>query len=147
MVSRGMSVVKGLVAEPVGKGVDAEGGVVDKDETADTGVVEPTSPITPAKTGNGGRDEEAHDEDDDAVVLVLHADKEVGVEIGDIGTADTLGVLLEEHPSEMSIHQTLSDRVGVLLGIGVSMVSTVVSRPPPDGALNGATTESSKDIL
>ena len=47
----------------------------------------------------------------------------------------------------MSIHQTLSDRVGVLLGIGVSMVSTVISRPPPDGALNGAATESSKDVL
>ena len=132
VVSRGMSVVKGLVTEPVGKGVDAEGCVVDKDETADSGVVEPTSPIAPEQTGNSSGDEEAHDDDNDAVVLVLHTDKDVGVEIGDIGTSDPFRVLLEEHPSKMSIHQTLSDGVGVLFRIGVPMVSAMVSGPPPD---------------
>ena len=127
VVSRGMSVVKRLVTEPVGKGVDAEGCVVDNDETADTCVIEPTSPIIPEQTGNSSGDEEAHDDDNNAVVLMLHTDKNVGVEIGDIGTSDPLGVLLQEHPSEMSIHQTLSDRVGVLFRIRVSMVSTMVS--------------------
>jgi len=147
VVSRGMSVVKRLVTEPVGKGVDAEGCVVDNDETADTCVIEPTSPIIPEQTGNSSGDEEAHDDDNNAVVLVLYTDKNVRVEIGDIRTPNPLGILLEEHPSEMSIHQTLSDRVGVLFRIGVSVVSTVVSGPPPDGSLNGTATKGSEDIL
>lgn len=147
VISRGMSIVKGLVTKPVGKRVDAEGGVVDKDETGDSGVVETPSPITPEQTSNGSREEEAHNEDNDAVILVLHTDKEIGVEIGDIGSSDALRVLFEDHPSEMSIHQAFSDRIGVLLGIGVSMVSTMISRPPADGSLNGTATESSKDIL
>jgi len=59
-----VSVVEGLVAEPVGKRVDAEGGVVDKDKSADTSVDESASPVTPTDTGNGSRYEETHDNND-----------------------------------------------------------------------------------
>ena len=104
MISRRMSVVKGLVTEPVGKGVDAERCVMDKDKSTDTSVIKSTSPVTPRNTSNSSRHQKAHDEDNQSVVLVLHADEFIRVEICDIGSSDTFGVLLEDHPTEMSVH-------------------------------------------
>lgn len=147
VVSWRVSVIEGLVAEVMGKGVDAECGMVDKDESADTGVKESTSPVTPTKTSNDSGEEESHGEDNDSVVLVLHADELVGVEIGDIGSTNAFGVLLEDHPTEMGIHQSFADRVRVLFGVCETMMSTMVPRPPSDGSLNSAASESSKDIL
>jgi len=147
VVSWGMSVIERLIAEPVGKRVDAECSVVDKDESADSGVVKSTSPVTPTNASNESGDQEAHDEDDESVVLVLQADEDIRVEIRDIGTSDTFGVLLEDHPSEMCVHQAFSDRVWIFLCVGVTMMSTMVSRPPPNGSFDGAATKSSKDVL
>jgi hypothetical protein len=72
---------------------------------------------------------------------VLPYDNRVFVEIGNISTADTLGVLLHHHPPKVGIKQTLADRVRVLLGVGVAVVSPVVTSPPADGALNSTTTD------
>ena len=147
VVSWGMSVVEGLIAEVVGKGVDAECGMVDKDESADTGVKESTSPVTPTKTSNNSGKEEAHDEDNDSVVLVVHANEAIRVEICDICTTNTFGVLFQDHPTEMSVHQALSDRVWIFLCVGVTMMSAMVSRPPSNGAFDCAATKSSKDVF
>jgi hypothetical protein len=43
----GMSVVEGLITKPMGKRVDTESGMVNKDKSTDTGEVKSTSPITP----------------------------------------------------------------------------------------------------
>jgi hypothetical protein len=73
-------------------------------------------------------------------VTVLPDNDGVFVQVGDVGTANTLGVLLHDHPAEVGVPETLADGVGVLLGVGVTVVSTVAASPPADGALNGTTT-------
>merc|ERR1712227_600766 len=105
VVTRRVAVVERLVTEPVGKGVDTEGGLLDKEDTEDTGVDEPTEVVTPADTGNEGREDEAHEENDLEVVLVLPDNDRVVVEIRDVGTTNSLGVLLHEHPAEVRVEE------------------------------------------
>jgi len=104
-----VAVVERLVTEPVGKGVDTEGGLLDEEDTEDTGVDETTEPVTPAETGNEGGEDQTHAENDLEVVLVLPDDNGVVVEVGDVGTANSLGVLLHDHPTEMRVEKTLAD--------------------------------------
>lgn len=47
-----VAVVKWLVAKPVSKRVDAEGGLLDKEDAKDTGVDETTLPISPAQSSD-----------------------------------------------------------------------------------------------
>ena len=54
------------------------------------------------------------------------------VEVRNIGSSDALGVLLHQHPTEMRVEESLSNAVGILLGIGVSVVGAVVASPPTD---------------
>jgi hypothetical protein len=63
------------------------------------------------------------------------------VEIGDVGAADALRVLLHDHPAEMAVEKALADAVGVLGCVGVAVVSAVVTAPPADGALDGTRTD------
>ena len=131
----------------MGKRVDAEGSLLDEEDTEDTAVDVATSRVTPAKTANKGRDDKGHGDDTLDVVLVLENDDGVLVEIGDVGTADSLGVLLHDHPADVGVEETLADRVGILVGIGVSVVSTVIPGPPTGGTLNsGSTTGGEPDL-
>lgn len=140
MITRAVAVVEGLLTEPVGKRVDAEGGLLDDENTEDSSVDETTPPVTPAETGDQSRESQGHEENNLNEVGVLEDDDRVLVEIGDIGTAGTLGVLLDDHPAEMAVKQTLPDGVGVLLGVGVSVVSAVTLGPPAGGTLHGTST-------
>ena len=124
----------------MGQRVDAESGLLDEEDTQDTSVDETTPPVTPAKTGHEHGNNQTHGENDLEVVAVLPDDNRVFVEIGDIGAADTLGVLLHDHPSQVRVEQTLADGVGVLVGIGITVVSPVITRPPADGTFDGTTT-------
>jgi hypothetical protein len=45
------------------------------------------------------------------------------------------------------VQKTLADGVGVFFGVGVSVMSTVATSPPADGALDGTTTSGSKEDL
>jgi hypothetical protein len=54
------------------------------------------------------------------------------VQVGDVSTANALWVLLHDHPADVRIEKTFADRVWVLVGIGVSVVSSVISGPPSD---------------
>jgi hypothetical protein len=138
VVPGAVAVVEGLVAEPVSERVDAEGSLLDKEDAEDTGVDETTLPVAPAEASHGGREEQAHEEEALDVVLVLPDNDRVLVEVGDVSAADALGVLLHDHPSEMAVQEALADAVGVLVGVGVAVVGAVVTAPPADGALNGA---------
>jgi len=44
----------------------------------------------------------------------------------------------------VGVEEALADRVGVLFGVGVAVVGAVSGRPPADGALDGASTDSGK---
>lgn len=74
VVTGRVAIVEGLVSEPVGEGVDAEGGLLDKQGAAQTGVDEATEPVTPAEASDEGREDEGEKNDDANVVLVLEGD-------------------------------------------------------------------------
>ena len=125
MVTGRVAVIERLVTEPVGKRVDTEGGLLDEANTEDTSVDETTPPVTPAEACNESRESKSHEKNTLDVVLVLPNDNGVLVEIGNVGSALLLRVLLEDHPSHVGVHETLADGVGILLGIGVSVVNSV----------------------
>ena len=162
VVTGRVAVVKGLVAEPVGEGVDAEGGLLDEEDAEDTAVDESAEPVTPAQTADQHGKDEAHEEDDLEVVTMLPDDHGVLVEVRDISTADSLRVLLHQHPAKVRIQETLANRVWVFVGIGVSVLfgcqysirwsvagsthmSPVVTSPPSDRALNSPASHSCEE--
>jgi hypothetical protein len=121
-----------LVTKPVGQGVDAESGLLNEEDSEDTSVDESTHPVTPAESGNEAREDHSHEDNALDVVAVLPDNDRVVIQIGDIGTTNALWVLLHDHPSEMRVKETLSNGVWILVGIGVSVVCSVISRPPSD---------------
>ena len=147
VVPGAVAVVERLVSKPVSEGVDAEGGLLDEEDTEDTSVDVATHPVTPAKPSDKCREDQAHEENNLEVVLVLPDDDGVLVQVGNVGAADALGVLLHEHPSEVAVQKTLANAVGVLDGVGVAVVSAVVTAPPADGALDGTAANSSEEDL
>lgn len=138
VVTGRVAVVERLVSKPVGKRVDAEGGLLDEADTKDTAVDEAPHEVTPQQTAEEGRENQTHGDDTLEVVAVLPNDNGVLVEIGDVGAASVLGVLLHDHPSQVRVQQTLANGVRVLDGVGISVVGTVASGPPADGTLNSA---------
>jgi hypothetical protein len=146
VVSRRVAVVEGLVTEPMGKRVDAEGSLLDEEDAEDTGVDEATFPVVPEETSDSRGEDQTHEDDNLDVVLVLPDDDGVLVQVGDVGAADALGVLLHDHPAEMAVEKSLANAVWVLVGVGVAVVGAVVTAPPADGTFNGtATNESEED--
>jgi hypothetical protein len=47
----------------------------------------------------------------------------------------------------VGVEKTLADGIWILVGVGISVVSTVVSGPPSDRPFNGATADSGKEDL
>jgi len=144
MITRRVAVIKRLVSEPMCERVDAEGSLLHEEDAENASVDVSSHPITPTDTGNEGGKHETHKDDNLEIVLVLPNNDWVLVKIADIGTANTLRILLHDHPSEVGVEETFADRVRVLVGIGVSVMSSVVSGPPSDGSFNGTPTHSSK---
>ena len=126
-----VAIVKWLVAKPVSERVDAESCLLDEENPEDSAVDEAAEPVAPAETAGKHGKEEAHEHDHLEIVAVLPNDDWVFVEVGYVGTADTLWVLLHQHPSEVGVEETFADRVWVLVGVGVAVVGSVISRPPP----------------
>ena len=147
VVAGAVAVVEGLVAQPMCQRVDAEGGLLHEEDAQDAGVDEAAKPVVPAKAGDDAREDQTHEKDDLEVVLVLPDDNGIVVEIGDVGAANSLGVLLHEHPAEVRVEQALADAVGILVGVGVAVMGTVISGPPSDRALNCTASEGSPEDL
>ena len=147
VVTGAVAIVEGLVTEPVSEGVDAEGGLLDEEDAENASVDKASEPVTPTETSDKSREDETHEENDLEVVLVLPDNNGVVVEVRDVGATNALGVLLHEHPAEVRVEETLPDTVGVLVGVGVAVVSAVVTGPPSDGALNGTAANSSQEDL
>ena len=127
VITRRIAVIEWLVAEPVGQRVDAEGCLLNEEDSKDSCVDEPTHPITPSKTSDQAREDHSHEYNGFDIVAVLPNDNRVIVQIGDIGTTNALWVLLHDHPSKVGVEETLSNRVWVLVGVGISVMSTVIS--------------------
>jgi len=60
-------------------------------------------------------------------VLVLPDNDRVIVQIRDVGSSDTLGVLLHYHPADVGVEETLADTVGILLGTVIHQISLCYS--------------------
>jgi hypothetical protein len=60
VVTGRVSVVEGLLTEPVGEGVDAESGLLEEKGSEDASVDETAEPITPTETSDGGRHDKSH---------------------------------------------------------------------------------------
>jgi hypothetical protein len=143
VVTGSVLVIEGRFAEVVGKGVDAEGRMMDESRAHSTSVEETTLEVSPKEAGNEGRDDVAHEDQEPDVVVVLPADDPVLAEVADVG--DTrLATGLDEHPTHVRPPETLVSRVRVKVGVGVAVVGTVTTRPPLDGTLDGASTSQSE---
>ena len=128
----------------MGERVDAERGLLDEPDAQDPAVDEAAEEVSPQQAAEERREHQAHGDDRLEVVAVLPDDDGVLVEIGNISAARALRVLLHHHPTQVRVQQALADRVGVLFGIRVAVVSTMVARPPPDRALDGAGADGGK---
>lgn len=130
VVTGRIPVIEGLITEPVSKGVDAESGLLHKEYTENSTVDEAAEPVTPAETTSKHGQEKPHKHDDLEVVAVLPDDNWIFIEVGDIGTTDTLRVLFHQHPADVGVEETFTNGVWVVVGVGVAMMSSVVSGPP-----------------
>ena len=147
VIARRVAVVKRLVSEPMSKRVDAEGCLLHKENPEDPGVDKSTDPITPAQSSNERREDEAHEDHNNKVVLVLPDNDGVLVQVRNIGTSNTLRILLKNHPSQMRVEQSFADTIRILVGIGVTVMSSVIARPPTNGTFNSTATNSCKENL
>ena len=109
MITRRVAVVEWLITEPVSKGVDTEGGLLNDEDSKNTGVDESSHPVSPSKTSYQAGEDHSHEDDSLDVVSMLPDNDGVIVQIRDVGTANALWVLLHDHPAEMRVDETLSD--------------------------------------
>lgn len=103
VVTRAVAVVERLITEPMCQAVDAEGGLLDEKDAEDTGVDVSTDPVAPTQAANESRKDQAHEDDGLEVVLVLPDDNRVLVQVGDVGAANSLRVLLHDHPADVGV--------------------------------------------
>jgi len=106
--------------------------LLDEEDSEDTSVDEATHPVSPSKTGYETGEDHSHEDDGLDVVAMLPDNDGVIVQIGDVGSTNALWVLLHDHPSDVRVEKTLSNGVWVLVGVGVSVMCPVISRPPSD---------------
>jgi hypothetical protein len=119
---------------------------MDKQEAGGTSKEVSTTPVTPKGTGNNGGQNDRHKEQQPDIVLVLEADNGVVDEVGDV--SDTgLAAGLENHPANVRPEQTVVSSIGIEISVGVTMVSTVSSRPPLDRTLDGTSSGKGEDVL
>lgn len=134
-----------LLTQPMGERIDAEGGLLHKREPKNASIYKTTLPITPSQASNEHREQHPENQDDRSIMLVLPDDDGILVQVGDIGPAFVLWVLVQNHPHKMRIPEALHDAVWVLHCVGPSMVCPVFTAPPPDRPLDGATADACKE--
>lgn len=144
VVTRRVAVIEGLISQIMGQGVHAEGRLLNEEDSKDTSIDETTPPVSPAKSTDQSWENQTHEDDDLEVVLVLPDDDRVFVEISDVGAANSLGVLLHDHPPKVGIQKTFADGIRILIGVGIAVMSTVVPSPPSDGTFNSTSANCSK---
>ena len=71
VVARRVAVVEWLVTKPMGQGVDAEGSLLDEEDSENSSVDESTLPVSPSKTSDEAREDHAHEDDGLDVISVL----------------------------------------------------------------------------
>lgn len=103
-------------------------------------------PVAPQETANNCGDNECHDEHDIKIVSVLPFCNAVLPEIADV-CRPRFSTGLEHNPANVGEQQALVCIVRVKIGVGIPMVGTMPSGPPPDRALGSAGTCKGQEIL
>ena len=81
MVTRRVAVIKRLVTEPMSKGVDTEGGLLNEEDAEDASVDEATEEVVEGKATKDGGKDQAHEDDDFEVMTVLPDDYGIFVQV------------------------------------------------------------------
>ena len=63
-------------------------------------------------------------------MLVLPSNPRILVQVIDAGPTTLGGIVLQEHPTHVRVPEAPQGVVGVLVGVGVPVVSPVIARPP-----------------
>lgn len=103
MVSRRAPVVKRLVPQVVAEAVDGKGALLNCHYAQDARIDETAAPIAPAQASHQSWKDPAKEDGDGGIVFVLPNDKGIVCEIGDVGTAVLLVILVEEEPAHVGV--------------------------------------------
>lgn len=129
MVTGGVPVVEWLIAQPMSKGVDAKCSLLHKEDAQDAGVDKSSKIISPSKTCNEAWEYHTHKSKHFKVMSMLPDDNRVFIEIRNISPPNSFWVLLHYHPAEVGVEESLADAIWVLVCVGITMMSTVVTSP------------------
>lgn len=157
MIARGVSVVKwlklisilrldfrktmtNLLTQPVGKRVDTESRLLDKQKAKNACIYQTTLPITPAQSSYDHWKQHSKGQDQISIIPVLPNNDRVFVQVRDIRSSIVLGVLLQGHPHKVCIPSPLHHAIGVLGCVCPSVVRSVLAAPPPDRPLHSTGT-------
>mmetsp|Transcript_19715 Transcript_19715/g.28695 ORF Transcript_19715/g.28695 Transcript_19715/m.28695 type:complete len:337 (-) Transcript_19715:31-1041(-) len=147
MVIGGVFSRVGLAPQRVSKGVHTESCLVNDERSTHASIHHSSPEVIPAERGHHNRENKGKADRDWEVVLVLPHYEFVLVQISDIDSARAPLFLLEHHPANMSVPEPLMNCIRVLLGIHISVMGSVVSTPPPDGAFKRCSTPASENQL
>lgn len=78
---------------------------------------------------------------------VLPSDDWVIIQVRDVNSSDSLGVLLKDQPSDMAIKKAELHGVGILHRIDIAVMCAMVSRPPSYRALDGTSADKGQKDL
>ena len=120
--------------------------MVDKDESSYGGVEEATTPVVPSQASDDGGEDEANQQDQGQVELVLELDDGVSSQVGNVGNT-RLPSRLDNHPTDVRPEETIVGTVWVQVGVGVSVMSTVSSSPPVDRSFNSTSAHQGEEVL
>jgi hypothetical protein len=99
--------------------------VVDEAQSSSTGEEEASSPIPPSKTSKKGREDEAHEDDQVEVPLLLPSHDGGLRQVRDVGRSDG-SAGLDEHPADVRVEEASMSVVGVEIGVAVEISKMVV---------------------
>lgn len=101
MVAGRAPVVERLIAKVVPQAVDGERALLNRHDTEDTSVDESSFPISPAEPRDQGRHDPGEEYRNRGIVLVLPNNEGVVGEVGDVGAAVFLVVLVKKQPAHV----------------------------------------------
>lgn len=120
--------------------------MVNEHQSNSTSVEITAFPIAPEQTCNDSRDNEGRDQHDVQIVSVLPAGDVVLLQITDIRNT-RFASRFQHNPTNVGVQQSFVGVIGVKIGVGISVVSAVTSRPPSNGALGSTCSSESEEVL
>src|SRR6267154_510324 len=146
MITRCMLVVKRGLSKPVCQGIDTECRVVDEDQSGGTSIYISPAPITPEQTRDNSGNTKTHEEDERDIPTVLPPDHFVLAKVRDV-CYPGFTPWLHDHPANVGPQETAMGIVGIKIGIRITVVRAVSTRPPLDRPLHSTSAHSSKEVL